>query len=440
MRPRDHGRELLRIPIFADPQCGGAMTTLHRESFAIPTGLSADLRRLVDEVRLDSRTPTQVFVAVHHGNFPNLEYLCAALRDRGVRTIGIYLRTPPPAGTFDAQLGLRGSLGALFEVARRLPPSPIYVQAHGRWSFLSQVLLAAGPEHRVVQELWDWMSAFIEPEHEASFVEHGVFERAEIRAMRISEAFVRERCAGFLYKEGGPDMEALAAAASVPSQRFYPCPPRSWMRPPRTAPPGDAWRLVHAGQLKNRTAPAVAFGDLHYLPVIRSLSDAGLLVTAYGAANGSPHDPTAGFSDYVEEAARNPRFEFRPRLPVRALIETLAATQDAGLLLYRFGPELRVGRKHLRSAVASKLFTYLAAGLPIIVSPELETMARFVRDHDIGLVVGFDEIAELPSRLACADLSRWAENIERVQHTFALENRLDRTLEFVRPPQERGAA
>lgn len=429
------------IPIYADAECGAAMGEAHAPAWSTPGPVAASIDTLL---RALSTGPVgagrQIFVAAHHGNFPNVEYLATALRDRGVQTIGIYLRTPPPEGTFDVQLSLQGSLAALFELARRLPPSSIYLQAHGRWSFLSQILLAAQPEHSVVQELWDWMSAFIEPEYEGVFIDAGVFGRAGIRAMRISEAFIRQRCAGFLYKEGGAHMEALAASSSSPSHRFYPCPPARWMKDPTSAVHDGPIRLVHAGQIKNRSAPAAAFGDLHYLPVIRQLCEAGFQVTAFGSASGPGLCGRAAFSDYVEEAARNADFRFEPRRPIQALIETLQATQDLGLLLYRFGPQLRVGRNHLRSAVASKLFTYVAAGLPIVVSPELETMARFVEEHQIGIVAGFDDIQQLPARIASSDRARWAVNLRKVQASFALDRHLDTTLEFIRAPGRRSAA
>jgi hypothetical protein len=61
-------------------------------------------------IALASEPHTVVFVAVHHGNFPTLEYFAEVLRARGRKTVAIYLQAPAPDGAFDAVLSCDGSL------------------------------------------------------------------------------------------------------------------------------------------------------------------------------------------------------------------------------------------------------------------------------------------------------------------------------------------
>lgn len=371
-------------------------------------------------IALASEPHTVVFVAVHHGNFPTLEYFAEVLRARGRKTVAIYLQAPAPDGAFDAVLSCDGSLWALAELLRRLPPRAIYLQAHGRWAFLSRWIDALHPGLRVVQEVWDWMNAFVDPARRSVFVDAGVFAADELVAILDAERWARQRTAAFVHKHGGPALDAIVADRRVPELRIHPCPPRAWMRAPVVRAEGP-WRLVHTGQLKASTTSRAAFGDLHWLPMIRRLVAQDLRVTAYGGAGPSTNE-------YGEAARTIPGFTFHPRVEVRALVEALHGQHDFGVLLYDFDDDLAVGRAHLRTALASKLFVYLAAGLPVLVSPQLEMMASLVREHGVGLVVARDEVPTLASRLRSVDYAALQRAVGRAQQTFVAEHAVDDVL------------
>jgi len=381
-----------------------------REASGIAMARAADPRALV-------------FVAVHHGNFPSLEYLAHALRAEGRQVLAIYLHGQPPAGTFDDAVSCGGSLAVLAAVLRALPSRTIHLQAHGRWSWLSQLVVAVHPRLRVVQELWDWMDAFVDPAHEDAFVQDGVFAEPEIAAMRVSEAWVRTATAGFVHKHGGPALDAVVADKTVPEVRIFPGPPRAWMRTPVPSD-GPPWRLVHAGQVKPSTSSRRVFGDLHVLPLVRALTEQGLEVTAYASALGPGLSPEDALGEYAAHARVDARFRLESRIPVAELVDTLHGRHHFGMLLYPFDADLVVGRRHLQTALASKLFAYVAAGLPVLVSPELVYMAELVRTHGIGLVVPRDEIPALASRLAGVDHAVLCEAVARAQDVFCIERAL----------------
>lgn len=369
---------------------------------------------------LASDDRTIVFVAVHHGNFPTLEYLAEVLRARGRTTAAIYLQGEAPTHTFDAALSCAGSLATLAELAAGLPARAIYVQAHGRWAFLSRLLATVNPGLRVVQELWDWMDAFVEPAHEQAFVDAGLFGADELATIRAAERWARTHAAAFVHKHGGAVLDATVADASVPELRIFPCPPRSWMRTPAPRSPGP-WRCVHAGQLAASASPRAAFGDLQYLPMIAALTEQGIAVTAYGGARRDD-------DEYVDAARRIAAFTYHRRVEVRALVDALHGRHDFGLLLYRFDDDLAVGRRHLQSALASKLFVYLAAGLPVLVSPELSYMAELVQREGLGLVIDADEVPRLVARLDACDHAALLAGVAKAQRKFSAEHTCDDVL------------
>lgn len=369
-------------------------------------------------VALASDPRAIVFVAVHHGNFPTLEYFAEVLRERGRTVVAIYLQGGVPPGVFDAVLSCEGSLTSLGELLARLPSRAVYLQAHGRWAFLSRWIDAVHPGLRVVQEVWDWMDAFVEPAREAMFVDAGVFGADELATIRSAERWARQHTAAFVHKHGGAALDSVVADRSVPELRIIPSPPRAWMRAPMPRAAGP-WRFVHTGQLKPSTSSRAAFGDLHYLPMIQRLTAQGCEVTAFGGAGGSS-------DEYVTAAI--PGFTFHPRVEVSRLVGALHGSYDFGLLLYEFDDDLAVGRRHLQTALASKLFVYVAAGLPILVSPELEFMATLVREHGLGLVVQRDEVPMLATRLGAVDYAALQASVARAQQTFAAEHAVDDVL------------
>jgi hypothetical protein len=106
---------------------------------------------------------------------------------------------------------------------------------------------------------------------------------------------------------------------------------------------------------------------------------------------------------------------------LRELISALHGHFHYGILLYHFNPDLIVGQRHLQGALASKLFVYWAAGLPVLVSAELEYMAALVRETGAGMVVERGEIATLGERLASVDYAALQARVVIAQHRYHIE-------------------
>jgi hypothetical protein len=86
-------------------------------------------------------------------------------------------------------------------------------------------------------------------------------------------------------------------------------------------------------------------------------------------------------------------FVIEPRILHRKIFSLLKAGHCA-LLHLAFEPDFRMCSPH-------KLFEYMAAGLPVIVSPA-ESVARIVREEGAGIVVGYNpaEMAQAIIELA----------------------------------------
>ncbi len=408
----------LPLPALADPACRDFLRALLEQRWQLEAADVAAIDALLDQVRGDDLV---VCAAVHHGNFPSLEYLADGLRTAGRRTLGVYLQSAPPAATFTATYACAGSLARFAYLMHRLGRGPVYLQAHARWCFLGQLIAAVAPALSVTQEVYDWMELFVDEGNETPFVAAGWASAPEIALMRNAERTVRQSSHGFVFKGPRAALDQAFGPAAAAGVEIAPCPPRSWQQAPLPPPPGPL-RLVHAGQLKG--GARAVFGDLHYVPVIESLTAQGCEVTAYGSAAPDPATFARQWADYHALATRNARFTLRSHQPVRTLIAELPGRFHFGLCAYRFDDDLAVGRRHLASALASKLFTYLAGGLPVLVSRELSYMSELVTAQGCGVVLERGDLDRLPARLATVDHAALRENVRRAQQHFCFERYL----------------
>lgn len=412
----------LEFPALTQESARACLQQLLARYWSVQPEVLERVVEFTDKLQAASRSGrAMLFVAVHRENFPTLGYLVHGLREQGVRAFGVYLMSsvdetqPAP---FEDCTSCHGSFGALSELLLRAPAVTLYLQAHAQRVFLSQFVHALRPELRVFQEVYDWMDAFVDPAHEAVFEQEGVFTRPEIELMRASERYVRTRTSGFIYKDGGTPLRQLLAESTVPSVQLMPCPPRSFQLAPQPAPTGPL-RLAHAGGLRSSGASR-AFADLYAAPLYRDLLAQGCEVTVFPSAVGA-NGFEAAFGDYRRLALEHPRAQLREHLELRELISALHGQFHYGILLYHFNPALVVGQRHLRGALASKLFVYWAAGLPVLVSEELEYMATLVHETGAGVVVKRSELATLAERLQSVDYQALQARVVAAQQRYHIE-------------------
>lgn len=376
------------------------------------------LSRLDDDIA--ENKPVIIFIAVRQGNFPSIEYIAQGFQtDYSISTYGIYLDSFAPDHIYKSTLTCDFSLAVLSEIIRRLPPITVYLQAHASWSFLSQLIKVLNPSIKIFQEVYDWMEAFIQ--NPVLFETEGVFTLEEIRLIFQSENFVKNNIDGFFYKDGGTWMKKAASESSALSMQIFPTPPRKWMKTPVVRTLGTEIRLAYAGQISHKNSSTRAFGDIYYMPIIKALTGQNLKLTLYQSVQHSRCHPEELYKEYYDEAKLSNLFEFKKGIPMPDIIDALYDNYDFGLMVFRFEKNLAVGEHHLKGTMASKLFTYLASGLPVIISEELEYMANFVRESGIGIVCSQRDIDNLAHILSNVDYARLINNVQRIQNEYCID-------------------
>jgi len=374
-----------------------------------------------------------VFVVAYSDSLPLVDAVASGLRALGdVELVGLYLVNRPPSDVFDKTFFCEGSLGRLLYVLGGLDCDLIYMQPHADQSFLAVLAKAIRRDVPLVVEVYDWMLFFLEDEELA--VRDKVFDRDRIDVMKFSERFIIENAEGLVHKDEGPPLDELLASARAQPLRFLPYRSRRLMC---FEEKDDGRNLVLAGTVEVESKSAL-FDDVRYLPVFRELTHQGFPVTSYTRRVGGVIEDSE-LREYQEESARNPLYAFRSYLPPQKLIPEIAAEQHFGLVLVT-SEETRAGSRHLQVSMSSKLLLYLSAGIPVLVSDRLESMARFVRAHGVGIVVSRSDLGHLADILDSYSYRSLCDAVKKAQAALSLEAHIQDMSSYLRAVQERHAA
>ncbi|MGN7612484.1 hypothetical protein ACQZV8_10420 [Magnetococcales bacterium HHB-1] len=384
------------------------------------------LQKFIDKIEhsIQKKKEVVLFISINRGNFPSIDFIAQSLQETGrIDGFCVALITPASTRVYRDGLSCVGSLSAFALLIQKLPATvKIYLQAHARWSFLGQFIKAYRKELHLVHEVYDWMEAFIGDQ--AVFQSQGVFQPEEMALMIESEAVIRNHSAGWIYKDGGSWLQERVRESRAPSLQVLPCSPKSWMIPPNVKQKimkDQPISLVYAGQVQANRMPDRVFGDMNYLPVVRDLTAQNFLVTIYQALFHSRSSPESDFADYRAEDKRNGRFSFKKGVPLPDLLPRLNQQFHFGLMIYYFEENIAVGQRHLQGSVASKLFTYISSGIPVLISDTFTYMAHLVETYQLGVVVSKEEVLDLEKKLRGVDYPQVQTQVKAAQEIFNMD-------------------
>lgn len=182
--------------------------------------------------------------------------------------------------------------------------------------------------------------------------------------------------------------------------------------------------MLYAGCVINNPGSHPYSHHKSLLDIARSFNSQGVAFTIINAMD----DNGNGFSEYLNLAKELPLFNYRFAVPQdRLAIELLR--YDIGW----FGFDLTQARESkffLKTTFGSKVFNYLEAGLPILISREFEYMCQWVEEKGIGkgiLVSDVDNIVEVISKM---NFSAMRDNIAKLLPELSMEKQIGRLVDF----------
>jgi hypothetical protein len=164
--------------------------------------------------------------------------------------------------------------------------------------------------------------------------------------------------------------------------------------------------------------------DIKMIKVVVPALESGCRFDVYGTA-ATTGEQKAFYADYFALADKNTDFRFLPFLPIDELVKKICHA-DFGVMYYDFSvaKKEKILKHHLESVIPTKVFTYLAAGLPVLISKELKATHEFLMDNGVGISVSQKDIANIKFLIDKADYGRLKENVGIFQSNFCIENKI----------------
>lgn len=359
----------------------------------------------------------------------NFNRMSRALRARGLRTAFLCLNpsnTPFRDGAFDAVAHAGSDMELFYRLLCRHRYKAVHFQA---WLGLHCFAAAASRlcPSPLVAEFNDIPQFVLSPEHFDAAFGPGQFHREAAGVQTVLDhagALIlnaRQEAASELLA-----MSGSARRAGIFSFHSYPDPEHFGPEAPPPGPKGGPIRLGFAGSVNPSSHPDEVFGDVKLLGLIGELTGQGLEFHLFFNPFQRP-DPQGAFWDYFHLAARQPLLKLRQGVSPAALSGELSGLHY-GSMLYRIPPGFQIRAEHFRHMMPTKLFSYLEAGLPVLVSEELGGVSALVREHGLGLVLAAADLPRLGQILAAADHAALRRNVLAYRRKHSMPNMIGRLL------------
>jgi len=361
---------------------------------------------------------TVLFAGIY--SYFNCCKLSVVLRRQGFSTVFLCLNPSNQAHKkvfFDAVLDARGNLEFFYSVLASYPFLIVHFQG---WLGLHCFAAAAATlsMSRVITEFNDLpRCCFADEEFDRLF---GPGAAAEEQAA-IKVVLARSKAVVLNYQEGSAGILTDDAPFAAPVIHLHSYPLRDFFADAPSA--ADAWKtLVFCGTLNPSHYPSPPFGDVQLLRLIREIASQGVAFHLFL----NPYQSMGQrglFWDYEYLARQTPLFTLHQGVRPESLSRTISG-MGWGSMLYHFPADCTVRQEHLTHMLPTKFFSYLEAGLPVLVSNRIKAVARIVEKHDLGLVIARENLAHLGTLLEAADYEACRANVRKYRHAEALEGKV----------------
>ncbi|MDX1906474.1 MAG: hypothetical protein SF053_05510 [Bacteroidia bacterium] len=178
--------------------------------------------------------------------------------------------------------------------------------------------------------------------------------------------------------------------------------------------------LVYAGGLAGSHRDRTQFGILQFHHLIEVLSAQQIHFHVYPSPSTLPPD----YEEYIGIARENPYFHLHDPVPHHELTRELAQYHFGLLPFFREDSALQVAK--MTYSTSLKLFNFLEAGLPVIISRDIIYQHWMVMRGRAGVSVSKADIPDLGERLRSLDYQALLAQVRQYRQQLSLQQHLKR--------------
>ncbi|TVM04127.1 MAG: hypothetical protein CV087_01645 [Candidatus Brocadia sp. WS118] len=186
--------------------------------------------------------------------------------------------------------------------------------------------------------------------------------------------------------------------------------------------------LVYGGIVAPSHQPKEIYGAAQFIDLAKNFIRQGLCFHMYLSPHFSPIQIDTLYSDYIQLAAESPDFNFQYGIPLDRATKEFSKYDFAVMIHITKGTKMNAF--HFNTCIPTKFFTYLSAGLPVIINKEFAYIVSVVRKYEIGIVVDQDEIDSLAEIIKSYDYEKLKANVKRARDEFSMKKHIGRLIEF----------
>lgn len=320
------------------------------------------------------------------------------------------------------------SIYTLAYILKEVGPHLIHVQGSICNSDYFGILARILGKSKVIFEFFDVPSLCV-PRKDAT----EIWSKVDVELGLFSERFACERSDGLIvgYSPEAVDILKSRYHINIPILEFhsYTCDEFLSDGNSKYSDVDGNIHLVYGGHIAYSHLPEKFYGDVQFLSLIEKLTKQGIYFDMYTTLPLlSRFKANKCFPEYKLLSERDPLFNFKKGLPVNeATVEF--GKYDFGAMIYLFDRGTFLA-DHNRTRMPGKVFTYLEAGLPILISEELEYPARLVKEYEIGIVVSQKDLDSLPEVISSYDREKLRANVKKAREELSVKRHIGRLIDF----------
>ena len=357
----------------------------------------------------------------------------ACLRREGHRAF-LFAQDPLPENliatfddVFDGVLDARGNCPLMRKMLPRIEVEVFHVQCM-MWNYtLGRMVIEHKGKAAVVCEFYDVTSIFAERgvlltnwsvpmvDHDLS-MERYILNHADAVITRFPSSVTED-----WYSRNGAKLRDMEFQA-------YPCAEFISYSDRKISDEDGVIRLVFGGNLVpvDKNHPPSLFPETTMHQAFGDILEQGIAIDLLHVPHAPLPEDYPSYTDYHELARRFERFRIMEGVPPDSFSERIA-DYDFGILLFHFDPDIvRLGQGQVKGVIATKIFSYLEAGLPVLVNAEYENMAAFVEGNGLGIAVHSSEIGDIAGKIAAFDYEASVSNIKRYNEEHGMGREIHR--------------